>query len=267
MTPALTVALLWLLFGGTHVGLATARVRGALVARLGEGGFRTLFTLAATITLTLLVTGYAQRRGAGVPGPALGALPLLQPLLLTLSVAGIVLAAAGDYPRAPMALFPVPIEPPRGVERITRHPMFAGAALFGTAHALLAAHLTGTVFFGGLAALSLIGAHHQDRKLLARRGGAYAEYLAVTSTVPFVAVLAGRQQLHWRELRPVPLLVGLGAALALRSAHDLLFAQSGVWIVVGVFALGTFASWQSQRFARRHASRRAPAAAQRPTRA
>src|SRR6266436_1399198 len=35
LPPAATVALLWLVFGGTHVGLASARVRAALVARLG----------------------------------------------------------------------------------------------------------------------------------------------------------------------------------------------------------------------------------------
>ena len=39
LPPAATVALLWLVFGGAHVGLASARVRAALVARLGEGGF------------------------------------------------------------------------------------------------------------------------------------------------------------------------------------------------------------------------------------
>src|SRR5438552_3996435 len=45
MEPALTAALLWLVFGATHVGLATRRVRAALVARPGEHGCPALLTI------------------------------------------------------------------------------------------------------------------------------------------------------------------------------------------------------------------------------
>ena len=47
MEPALGVALLWAVFGGTHIGLATMPLRGRLVARLGEIGFTALFFLEA----------------------------------------------------------------------------------------------------------------------------------------------------------------------------------------------------------------------------
>ena len=50
MEPAIIVGLLWLLFGGTHVGLATRRVRGRLVDVVGEGGFFALFSLVAALT-------------------------------------------------------------------------------------------------------------------------------------------------------------------------------------------------------------------------
>ena len=42
MGPATTVGLAWLLFGGTHVGLATRTLRARLVARLGTNGFHAL---------------------------------------------------------------------------------------------------------------------------------------------------------------------------------------------------------------------------------
>jgi len=51
------------------------------------------------------------------------------------------------------------------VERVTRHPFFVGVALLASAHLLLATRLVGTVFFAGLAALAILGAWHQDRKL------------------------------------------------------------------------------------------------------
>src|SRR5262249_59741877 len=86
--------------------------------------------------------------------------------------------------------------------RITRHGFFAGLALFALAHALIAPHLIGTVGFAGLALVPIIGARHQDAKLLARGGKPYADYLAATSAVPFAAILSGRQRLVWSE-RPL----------------------------------------------------------------
>ena len=45
MASVLGVTALWLVFGGTHIGLATRRVRDGLVSRLGERGFVALFSL------------------------------------------------------------------------------------------------------------------------------------------------------------------------------------------------------------------------------
>src|SRR3989442_6769936 len=75
MEPALAVALLWLVFGGLHVGLATRRVRAALVARLGEVGFTALFSVVAAVSFTLLVRYYAGHRLEGGGGLALGDVP------------------------------------------------------------------------------------------------------------------------------------------------------------------------------------------------
>ena len=52
MEPVVGVMLLWLVFGGTHVGLATRPVRGALVARLGDKGFGVLFSAVSVVSFT-----------------------------------------------------------------------------------------------------------------------------------------------------------------------------------------------------------------------
>ena len=70
MSPEVTVGLLWVLFGGTHVGLAACRDR--FVRHLGGMGFTVLFYLVAAATFTLLVTYYADHRFEGLAGPALG---------------------------------------------------------------------------------------------------------------------------------------------------------------------------------------------------
>jgi uncharacterized membrane protein len=251
--PALTVALLWVVFGGTHVGLATARVRAALVARLGDAGFLALFSGVAAVSFSVLASYYATHRFAGAPGLALGRSTGVRLGLMAVVVTGVTLTFLLDYARSPTALFDQPIHAPHGIERVTRHPFFAGVALLALAHVLLAAHLVGTVFFAGLAALASAGAWHQDRKLLGRRGGPYGGYLAATSALPFAAILAGRQRLVWREIPPRGLLLGLAAAAALRAVHASIFAHGGAW-VIGVLlagaAISTRRAWlRAQRLA------------------
>ena len=253
MTPALGVALLWALFGGTHVGLAMEPARGRLIGRLGERGFLALFWATAALSFTALVVFYAAHRLEGAPGPDLGREAPLRVVLMGTVVLGILLAAFGlaDYPRLPTALFAQTVRGPRGIERITRHPFFTGTALFAAAHVLLATRLVGSVFFAGFALLAVLGAWHQDRKLLASRGEAYRGYLAVTSAMPFAAILAGRQTAAWGEISAVVVVVGLGVALALRAVHDSLFAHGGAWIVGALLAGALQATVQRLRRVRR----------------
>ena len=249
MAPSMTVGFVWLVFGGTHVGLATRRVRTRLVARLGEGGFVALYSLVAVLSFAALVGTYAVLRDAGAPGLELG--PLVRPVLIGVIAAGIVLAVAGivPYPSSSYALFRTTSRAePRGLERITRHPFFAGTALLGLGHALLASRLTGVVFFGGLALFAFAGAWHQDRKLLAGRGADHAALMARTSIVPFAAILAGRQRLVARELPVGALALGGVAAWALGGpAHASIFAHGGAYVVIAVVggaALASLQAWQ-----------------------
>lgn len=251
MRPVVVVTLLWLLFGGTHIALAVLRNR--LVPRLGEMGFTVLFYVVAALSFTALVMYYAVHRFEGAAGLALGGSSSLRWTLMGVVALGLALTVPAliSYPRLPTALFGQPIRPARGIERITRHPFFAGTALFALAHVLLATRLIGTVFFGGLLALATVGAWHQDRKLLARRGTAYGDYLARTSALPFAAIIGGRQRLVWGEL-PI-MALGLGAVLAivLRYQHDVLFAHGGAWIAAVFVVGGAVAGLNAWRRARR----------------
>ena len=246
MEPTLTIALYWLLFGGTHLVLATGRLRAWLVDRLGAQGFVYAFSLVAVITYGLLVHAYAGLRFDGAAGLALAAVPLARSVLYGISFAGVTLAIAGVlvFPASPMAppgmVRPGAVPPPRGLARITRHAFFAGIAMMAAAHTLLATRLTGFVFFAGTFLLVTIGAWHQDRKLLRRHGTPYAEYLATTSGIPFAAILAGRQRLVWRELPMRGLVVSALLAAALRTVHSSIFAAGGMWmmaVIVGGVAL------------------------------
>jgi uncharacterized membrane protein len=261
MEPAIGVALFAALFIGTHVGLTTRAIRARLVGTLGEGGFVAFYSLVASVTFAAVVGYYAAHRFEGAAGPGvLAGGGAARVILLAAVVGGIALAAAGlmAYPRLPMALFGQPIREPYGIERITRHPFFAGIAMVGIAHAFLAQHLAGAVLMIALAVLALVGARHQDARHLETRGRPYAEYLAATSTMPFAAIVAGRQRLVWRELPFGALAVGVGVALLLRLVHASLFAGGGLWIVLAVVGGAAIASAQTWLRARRLALRADP---------
>jgi uncharacterized membrane protein len=261
MTPASTVGLLWLVFGGTHVGLATRAVRTRLVAGLGENGFIALYSVIATGSFVALVGTYAVLRDAGAPGVA--ATGWVRAVLIALVAAGVTLAVAGvvPYPGSSYALFQTTSAlEPRGLERITRHPFFMGTALLGAGHALLATRLVGTVFFTGLVLLSVAGAWHQDRKLVATRGTSHSTFLTRTSMVPFVAILLGRQRLVARELPLGALVLGGAAAWGLRDVHASIFAHGGAYVIIAVVGgalLASIQAWQRVALRGRSALERA----------
>jgi uncharacterized membrane protein len=253
MDPLVATVLLAILFIGTHVGLATEPVRPRLVAALGEWGFRGLFFAIAAAAFTWLVVVYADHRTAGPPGPGLGASTPWRAILSALAVVGVTLmvASLAGYPATPYADdHPSRIRPPRGLERVTRHPFFVGTALFAMSHALLAAHAIGAVLMGALALLAMAGPIHQDAKLRRLRGPAFDGYVRATSTVPFAAILAGRQRLVLRELPLGALAAGLAVAVGLRAMHAEIFADRGLWVVlvvVGGAAFFTALAWLRDR--------------------
>jgi len=248
MTPSTTVGLCWLLFGGTHVGLATRTLRARLVARLGANGFIALYSAVAAATFAVLVGAYAALRDDGAPGIGLGGPGRW--LLFGVVAFGMTLAVAGvvPYPTSSYALFRTTSRAePRGLEHVTRHPFFVGTALVGIGHALLAEHLVGTVFFGGLAVFALAGARHQDGKLLSERGAGHAAFMAETSSLPFAAIVGGRTRLAPSELPWGAIALGVAATWALRAVHPDILARGGAWVVLAVIGgalLATIQSWQ-----------------------
>ncbi len=261
LEPSIRVALCWLAFAATHIGLTTDRVRSRLVAALGPWGFGALYSAVAVLTLALFIRTYARLQDDGAAGLALAGAAPVRAAAISLIVAGVVLAVASfASPTASVLALAIRggLRQPRGLERVTRHSFFAAIVMLGMGHALLAQRLSGTVAFGGLALMTLVGALHQDRKLRHHLGQSYADYLATTSFVPFAAVLAGRQRLVVGEIPWIGLAAGIGVAFALRSVHDSILARDGAW-VIGSVTVGAVAATASTWVARR----KKPAAATR----
>jgi uncharacterized membrane protein len=204
----------WFLFGGSHMVLSSWSVRQPLVARLGEGGFRGLYSAVAFACFIPLVWTYFVSKHAG---PLLWALPdslaLRWCVYAAMGVAFTLLAASFVRP-SPAAVVPGP-STPRGASRITRHPLLMSLAIFGLAHLLLNANATDVAFFGGFVLFSPLGAWHQDQRKVATGVAGYREFRDSTPFLPFT----GAETLQGiRELGPV-IAAGVVLTMIVRYFH------------------------------------------------
>ena len=219
MDSALEIALLWLAFAATHVGLSSLPVRRRLVAVLGDAAFAALYSVIALGLFVPLVWIYFAHKHEG---PALWLLPRGPWLTATVYVGmglALVLFASSFLQPSPAGMAPASLTP-RGVQRITRHPLVMSFALFGLVHVLPNGWATDVAFFGGFPLFGLIGASHQDRRKLVAGPKGYAAFVAETPLVPFT----GRDTLRGlRELSLLAVAIGLALAVAIRFFHPRLF--------------------------------------------
>ena len=248
MEEGLVTALLWLLFGGTHVGLTTRPVRQRLVRGLGETGFIIVYSVFAILTFAALVHYVALHRFSDSHAWFLVTIPPVRGALIALSVAGfsLFITAVLVYPRLPMATFRHRVMPVRGVQQITRHPFFSGIAIWAAAHALLALSTVTFVFFLGVIVLAFAGGMHQDRRLIREMGEPYGAYVAATSFWPLVAVVTRRQKFAWREQPWLGYGAGVAASLSLYQVHDHIFDHGGAYVIAVVSVGSIFAILQAK---------------------
>jgi len=113
-----------------------------------------------------------------------------------------------------------------GVNRITRHPFQWAVILWAASHLAANGDTVSVVFFVTFVLLSGIGSISLDAKKQAALGEAFTPFTALTSNLPFGAILAGRNKLVLGELM-LPLLAGIALYLAFYFGHEWL---SGVGI-------------------------------------
>lgn len=220
----------WQLVAATAVFLAihiipSSVLRQALVKRLGEGGYAVLFSALSLAALLWMVMAF----NAAPSGPVLwmnhGP---LQYLTLVLVLFAIMLGVGGLIGRSPTAVggkVPRDGDPATGYLRITRHPFLASVTIWAIAHLIVRGDLRAIVFFGGLGLLAAAGTLLIDRKTRLSDGG-WLRFAEVTSIVPFLAILQGRNRLSLREIgiwRPV---LGFVVFMAILHGHVFLMGAN-----------------------------------------
>jgi len=209
-------ALAWITL---HLVLA-GPLRSPLVQRIGENGFRGLFSLLSLAGLVgLALTWKGAPRVLLFPGQ-----PWVAVLLMPVSC---VLLVAGAHPSNPTA---VPGElaggsdlPVRGITRVTRHPMLWSFCLWGMAHMLGGGTLSGVLLGGAILVPALRGMWNIDAKRHRALGPAWEAFAAVTSRAPFGAIRAGRQRFVAAEIGWFPVVAGLLLCVLAARFHQVLF--------------------------------------------
>jgi uncharacterized membrane protein len=159
-------------FLGVHTLPMMTEVRAGLRARLGENGYKGLFTLASIAGLALLVYGYGAARAEG---PALLYTPpvWMTHLTLLLMVPVFVLLVASGAPAG-------------RIKAATRHPMILAVKIWAFAHLLANGDVASVLLFAGFLAWAVI-----DRISLKRRGlagGASSGTLSIAGDAVSVVV-------------------------------------------------------------------------------
>jgi uncharacterized membrane protein len=227
MWETVVILFWWVLFGGSHIAISSARWRPKLVARFGERGFLAVYSVVALVTFSLLAHSYAHHKHAGFQlwktfgGNVLYL--IVRDLNVALMALAFVLLVSGLVARPPSSMMPAGGPPEAyGITRITRHPTFAAFWLFGIAHCLVNGSLTDLVFFGGLSVFAWIGAIHQDSRKVVDIPG-YAAFKEATSFVPFAAIVKRQQPLQLHELSWGMIALALLLFYLVRAYHPNIF--------------------------------------------
>jgi len=216
MTLLILAALLWVF---VHIGISGTRLRDAVVARLGEGPFTIAFSVVSAVLILLMV--FAWRNAETT---VLWAAPgwLRWTLALVMLPAFVLFMAS--HRRNPTAVGNKGLgDAPRGIQRVTRHPMLWSFAIWGAVHVIGNGDTAALVFFGAFLVTALAGMPSIDAKLARRSPDAWRSFAVKTSILPFGAILAGRNRLVPSEIGWMPPVVGLILWAALLHFHRGIF--------------------------------------------
>lgn len=218
MTLLILAALLWLFI---HIGVSGTRWRDAAVAKLGEGRFMLAFSIASVLSILLLVGAY----NAAETRFLWSAPSWLRWILAALMLPAFMLFMA-SHRRNPTAMGNKGLgEEPRGIQRVTRHPMLWSFAIWAGVHLVANGDTASLVFFGAFLVTALAGMPSIDAKLARRHPEAWRGFAARTSLLPFGAILAGRNRLALAEIGWLPPVAGLVLWAALLHFHRAIFGM------------------------------------------
>lgn len=169
-------------FVGSHFAMSHP-LRAPMVKALGAGGFQAAYILVSFATLAWVYFAFKAAPPADLPGS--GEAGWIAATLITLPA---MILLAGSFMGNPA--LPTPQaeaqarSEPKGVFKVTRHPMMWGIGLWALSHLVLFWSWRTMITAAAIGILALVGAKLQDAKKEALMGPAWAEWESRTSYWP-----------------------------------------------------------------------------------
>lgn len=213
-------------FVAIHFVISGSPLRGKMVALIGEGPFRGVFSLMSLIGIVWLSRAYGQAEYIQLWGKPYEFRPFAL-IVMLVAFLFVVLAFTSPNPTAVggEALL-AEREPAKGIQRITRHPFLWGVVLWSFAHLIVNGDVASVIFFGSFLVVAIGGPFSIDRKRKKAVGDAWDRFAALTSNVPFMAIIQGRNSLKVREIGWWPPLLALILYGLFLHFHSMLFGVS-----------------------------------------
>jgi len=143
------------LFCGIHLLPAASNLRQALIAPLGENGYKGLFSVIALAGIVFMVIGYPRVELNQIYTPPLWGRTATAVLMLP----SLILFAAANMPG--------------NVKRLTRHPMLWGLVLWATGHLLANGDMASVILFGGFVTYGLLAMAFANLRGVAKQTDKY----------------------------------------------------------------------------------------------
>jgi uncharacterized membrane protein len=217
MDPMAILELATAVFLATHF-IASTPVRSALIRALGDGVYLGAYSVVSIATLGWMIWAFARAPYQSVwLGDEFKAWAVFLMPVSLVSIACGVLTRNPSAVRQENAL--AAMSAPRGILRVTRHPIMWGIALWAAVHLVARGDLASIVFFGGFLALALAGTVLIDARKNRTIGVDWQRFTAVTSNLPFVAIIQGRNQFRFDEIGWWRVAAGIAAYFILIFLH------------------------------------------------
>ena len=221
MDPIAHLALATLVFLATHF-VSSTPVRRPLVEAMGEKAFLGAYSVVSFVTIGWMAWAYLR-----APFQPLWQVPGVKLWPLVVMPFSLVLVASGVMTKNPSAVGQAAAlktdDPARGILRVTRHPVTWGIALWAAVHLLARGDVASLIFFGGFLVLALAGTALIDARKADTLGEEWARFAAVTSNVPFSAIVEGRNRFSAGEIGAKRIGTGVALYAIVLVAHPWLF--------------------------------------------
>jgi uncharacterized membrane protein len=221
MEPIMILALAAAVFLATHLVPSTP-LRPGLVGMLGEKAYLGLYSLVSLVAIGWMIWAYVR-----APYVRWWVGDEFKVWAVVLMPVSLVLIAAGVLSKNPSAVRQESVlrslGEPRGILRVTRHPIQWGIALWALLHLVARGDAASVIFFGGFALLSILGTVLIDARKNRAIGVDWQRFASVTSNLPFAAIIQGRNRFRFDEIGWKKVLIGLAAYLLLVFLHPYLF--------------------------------------------